>query len=218
MKVLIQNFINNNEFFELKSYLCFNDITIKQVYQNCFDILTYSMLKPTHLEIIFYIISNYENVNYETKDGNIPLFIALEKHQLKVAAYLLKRGAQINFRNNQGETVLLYLLKKKLLNITLLNFILTNGIDINAKDINNKCFLDYARDERLVKRVFMYYIFNNDFIFNMVSCSKNRYPICRKTFCKRIKAEIKKIDITKSIYYSVVDNQQFNILKIILSY
>ena len=78
---------------------------------------------------------NPELIEIKNKDGQTPFLHSILCDQLKIAELLLSRGADINSRNGEGETLSLHLsalYNKK----EWVEFLLKNGADVNMKTAN----------------------------------------------------------------------------------
>jgi len=136
------SFLKNNE-----DKLCINDINSKD-----FDLLIFAINNKCSIHLIEYIIKNCKKyrktLNYETEQGEIPLFSAfinaipeklindksifqLHKINLLVVNILVKNGANINFSNKKGENLLIYLYNKGLLNNYFFSILYNKRINVS---------------------------------------------------------------------------------------
>jgi len=56
-----------------------------------------------------YLINNINNINFETEEGKIPLFLAVEKANFYIANLLLNKQANINYLNGNKDNLLTFL-------------------------------------------------------------------------------------------------------------
>ena len=98
----IKQIIQNNNFIELQKYISNEDINLKNINDENFDLLVFAIENNTNPEIIRYIIyrGNYKTLNYYVTEDNsvkIPLFLLISKNEFKLADFLLKNQASINY-------------------------------------------------------------------------------------------------------------------------
>lgn len=87
-------------------------------------------------------ISEYE-INFSLKDGNTPLFYAIDLEDFKVVKMFLEHGADIYHLNDNLENALHIAVKKN--NAKIVNYLLEEGIKISQKDILGNTPLFYAQ-------------------------------------------------------------------------
>jgi ankyrin repeat protein len=96
---------------------------------------------------------NSKNHIYE----ETPIFETISEGRLHEAAYLLKKGANVNIQNKKKETPLHYAVSSG--KIKMIELFLKNGADINIKDEKGLTPVDYAEKEnnaRVVKLLKIY--------------------------------------------------------------
>jgi len=86
----IKDLIGKKDLFELHSFLEFNSIDINDVPKQKIDPLTYAIEIEAPDTVILFLIEKYHTLNYETDQGKIPIFCALEHQNFKIAEALLK--------------------------------------------------------------------------------------------------------------------------------
>jgi|GEM_PF-2445749 len=137
----IKNFLETNE-------KIFN---INDVNKDDFDLLIYLIHIKSSIEIIQFIINKCEkysfNLNYETKKGEIPLFLTFinaiqnnskindslffNEYYMKLFDLLERNGASINYCNEKGESLLIHLYNKELLNMDIFRILYYKKINIS---------------------------------------------------------------------------------------
>jgi len=128
-----------------------NSFNIDDLNLHNFDLLLCSIQNGCSIELIEFIINNCKKykttLNYETKNGDIPLFVAFVnaipkykvsgksfffiQHYLQIFLTLEKYGAKINFCNRKSENLLTYVYNKNLLTIDIFKFLYNKRINIS---------------------------------------------------------------------------------------
>ncbi|KAG4098231.1 hypothetical protein H8356DRAFT_939787, partial [Neocallimastix lanati (nom. inval.)] len=201
-KLIIQN--NCQEFI---SYYIFNNVKVTQLNDTYFDLLTYALEHNASNDILQFIIKEYTQCNYETSDNKIPIYLALSYNRFTIAKNLLNKKADINRVHSNGDNILIYLCKSNKLNKSNLTFALNHQIQINAKDRQDKKIMYYLIHNEyvdLVKLVLEYYIFDNNFILNLIQHKKYRKGLSKQQLQQLITNETQKIDISSSLYFSAI--------------
>jgi len=141
---------NNSDKNTLEEFLKKNKkyFTFESVNGNDFDLLIYAINNKCPIDCIECIIKNCEKykttLNYETIQGEIPLFIAFPKainkqdnglftmneYYMKVFRILEKYGANINFCNSKGDNLLIYTYEKDLLNEYVFKILFNKAINV----------------------------------------------------------------------------------------
>lgn len=149
-KKIINSIVDDNDINVLEEFLeknkgCFSIDSINR--DNC-DILIYAINSHCTIGVIEFIINNCEKyrttLNYETVQGEIPLFIAFTKaiservndsvivneYYIRVFNVLEKYGADVNFCNGEGNNLLIYVYDKILLNEDIFKVLFNKSINI----------------------------------------------------------------------------------------
>jgi len=195
----IKNLLLEGNLTEFK-YYCLNRNIIAEEFgtKNSFDILVYAIEKDVSIEIIDFICSLYKNINYELPDGKIPLFVAISNNKFSVSDVLIKNHASINFRNKNNENVLLYLYINNKLQCRQLKYLVNNGIDVYYKDNEGNNILYYATEKKypfLIDIIINNYIYDNNFILDLISLGKHRVNISKKLLASKVCNKIEKFDL-----------------------
>ncbi|KAL6625850.1 ankyrin repeat-containing domain protein [Neocallimastix sp. 'constans'] len=178
-----QNTFFNGDLIKLQEYIKKYDLKLKDLNNTKYDVLISAINCDATLDIIKYIISQvqYKNFNYSVNDENygrsdfrivnVPLFTAISNNNFEISNFLITKKANINFDNSR---IIFNLLKRGKLNVKNLGYILNKGFDIkkiNSELIHN--FLEYG-NAKLLNYLFRRYIFNNQFIINLLSIYEKR--------------------------------------------
>eukprot|EP00833_Pecoramyces_ruminatium_P003693 jgi/Orpsp1_1/1177725/evm.model.c7180000062600.1 len=210
IKNKISHFLIYNKMDELKIYIEKNNIIIYP--ENDFDILIDSIKSNKSNEIIELIIKYYCNLNYhineriidiifsndDREENKSPLSSAIVSNRYNIADLLLKSGADINYRI-EGKDIITKLYNEKLLNNNNLNYILRNGFKI-TNELITETIGNF--NNNFLKIIFDYYVFNNEFILQLLSLYKNQKKISNEKLKSMISQENDKIPRQfKNIYY-----------------
>jgi len=238
---LISELIKNNKVIELKDIIKNFNIEAEYFSKNFSkDFLKYCIEEyDVSVDLVEFIINyfKYSNLNYgyefsklkklnEFSNDNFfkpPLAVAIEKNNFKVANLLIEYGADINYIKP--------LVLKKILNKKNSRFILDKGIKLTSNLIDiliytvpvtkNKHIIDINTTDNVhnanyfLKQIFNYYIYDNNFILNLLGIYKNKKPFSRKNLEKVITTEKAKLSINRHIYKIAIDNENFNILTLL---
>ena len=92
-------------------------------------------------EVAKFIVDNSKNLNYSSNSGTA-VMAATFKNNVTILEYLLKKGANPNLTDANGQTAVF--LTVFTANIEVLQLLLNNNASISLRDKNNKLALDYA--------------------------------------------------------------------------
>jgi ankyrin repeat protein len=96
------------------------------------------------LEVVQYLVLEANvDVNSCSDSGSTPLRSACFMTHFEVVKFLIKHGADISVKNQNGGTCLI----NSVQSVELCELLLKNGADVNAKDIQKKTALHYAIQE-----------------------------------------------------------------------
>lgn len=135
---------------------------------NYFDNPLMTAARYGQSDVVNFLIDKGADINFRNQNGDTALMYAamIDEFDLKryakstkktsprdnmsVIRALVKNGADINAKNNQGKTALYELIKNKSDNITAFTYLLNKGADANITDKDAKSLLYYAsRDNRI---------------------------------------------------------------------
>ncbi|KAG4094604.1 ankyrin repeat-containing domain protein [Neocallimastix lanati (nom. inval.)] len=198
----ILQLIEKNNISLLRQFVDDNNISLKSLNSESFDILIYAIEKNASIEIIKYIMNQckYETYNYYTlKDDSckVPLYSAITKNKFKLSDLLIKNNADINYFNPNA---IEFLLENFSLNPKNLKYILHNGFDIDFVNTDLINTLIERKKAEFLDVIFKFYIFNNDFILNLLNMYRNKRAISDKDFKDMLFAERNKISVDDSNY------------------
>jgi len=218
----IKDLIGKKDLFELHSFLEFNSIDINDVPKQKIDPLTYAIEIEAPDTVILFLIEKYHTLNYETDQGKIPIFCALEHQNFKIAEALLKGKkngvADLNYINRQKQTILTYLYYKNKLSKKVLKYCIERGVNVNIQWSKKESVLTQIihgkREgfEDIIKSLIYTTVYTNDFIVLLLTYGKTRKKVSESQFQNLIHDEKAKLNITKSVYKCVIDNGCINLL------
>jgi len=243
VKTNILKIIDENDVIKLKTYIERNNIELRNLNHDKFDILIYAIEHMGSSEMVDFIIHqcHYSNINYTfdysgtNSDTNlfcssyrVPLFMAVCISNFKVADVMIKKyHANINYKTDHPScmnmNIMQYLLHYsnyfELLNYININYVLNNGFSFNNIDsgIINELIIDEYKND-ILDSIFQYYIFDTTFIFNMLVLYKNKNPISNKQLREMIVKEKGKIRIDESNYYCAIHGGNYDGVATLLNY
>lgn len=68
-----------------------------------------------HLDVLRSLIENGADINASTADNCTPLMIAIEKGNINVATFLIEHGANVDLKDDRGDTALHYAVSRYIL-------------------------------------------------------------------------------------------------------
>jgi len=230
----VYQLISNNDIYGIRSYLRKNRVrTLDELlYLKLNDLLIYSIDHNCNPEMVQFIIENckYKNLNFTTTapvyGTTTPLLAAFCNGDLKsldmdvyfkgnfeIANILLKHGANINYKIN-SVNILSFLNSQQVLNKNQLKFILENGFDV--KNIDS--YLINNLSNEFVDIIFEFYVFNNDFIINLLNIYKDKKAFTTQQFAKIIEKERSKIEIKNNWYMEAIRKEKYSKIETLLKH
>jgi len=207
-----------------------NNLSLKELNNEGFDILIYIIEHEASYEIIEYILNKneYQSLNYHITENNqikSPLFLVIGRNDFKIANLLIKYSANINYLNYN---IINFLNNRNLLNNKNLKYILYHGIDIKAITLNLIHNLIENSKNEFLETIFNFYKFDNSYILNLLNLNKKYYvnknlfknerhllASLNKEFQNNLNKEKQKININESMYKKAIENENYLALKIL---
>jgi len=260
-EVILKKIINSNNLNSFHIYICYNNINLQEYgYENNqkikelilkrrnfkgissdlniylenvnFDPLIYAIEKNCSIDFIKFIISKYNNLNYDIADGKNPLFLSIKNNCFSIADLLLQKNADIHYINSKKKNIVQYLLDNDKLTKKQLIFLLNRGFDFNSliyskprfNQIINKTTFEYLmrNAKENFKSMFNVFfentVFNNDFILNLININKQYICLSNKTLKQLIYNEKNKVVINKGLYEAVIACNDTEILNALFLY
>ncbi|ORX76180.1 ankyrin [Anaeromyces robustus] len=226
----LKNLIKKQNIIELDHYMNEIGIKFKDLNNENFDILIYSIENNVSEETLQYIIKEcpYDTLNYTINDNNnlmminhfgnynykTPLLSAIMNENFKMATFLIKNKADINYRitdfNSNCMNIITYLCSINYLNNKKLNYILSHGFHI--KSITTNVIVDLINykvelsKNDLLEMIFHHYIYDSYFILNLLYYYKNNRRVSNKHLQNLIRKEKNKIEINDIMYDQTINS------------
>lgn len=173
--------INKNSLTQIKETVECSSFSLTDL--NSYDTNPIIFCIEHHVDtsITKYFINCLENINFETDNGKIPLFTALENENFPLANFLLEKRADINYLNKKQENILFYLLKNRRITKNSLKYILDHKMNINYRlESEEKSWLFLIikqENEELLNTILDYFKYNNELIIHLIFMSKRKLKI-----------------------------------------
>jgi len=204
---IILEYIENDNLFELKNYISVDNINLKNINNENFDLLIYAIKKDASINIIQYIVQQceYKTLNYTIKENGheySPLLTALSKNKYEISDFLIENKADINY---PFHNVIGYLKTNNNLNKNNLKYILNKGYKV--KNITTDLIESLIKDSQneFLEIILKYYKYNQNFILKLLNYY-NRQKIFRNINDKKNTNDINKNNRDKLINYSNNNN------------
>ncbi|ORX80447.1 ankyrin [Anaeromyces robustus] len=214
----------NNTNFDILLCILNNNENIQKYVSN-----KYIPNKDTYdfVKLINFIIyhGKYEMLNYSFLNY-VPLFSAVANGNFKIANLLIENGADINYILNTKDSFNIniinycrHIFNKNCFELSkkILKFILNKNFNGKAitTDFLNKII---SKNQYLLDTIFEHYIFDNEFILNLLSIYKNKTRLSNENLKKIINEEKNKIIIHDSMYDTSMKWGCCHAAKILLDY
>ena len=117
-----------------------NPYLVNSIDENKETILSYS-IKNQNISVSNLILTSpILDLDYQDKDGNSYLHLAIKYNQEGIVKSLIEKGISLNKQNKEGNTA--FNLAYNINNKQIINILKENGIDINTVNNHNKLFED----------------------------------------------------------------------------
>jgi len=203
----IKNMIKTNKIDNLRNYIIKYDIQNNYINNENFDILIYAIENNSSFEMLKFIITFYNSLNYyiydnENKIIKTPLLSTFSCNDDSIKKLLLDSGADINYKINNIDISILSL-QNKILTIKDLKFL------INIKFKFSIDFIKYLitnNKYEFLEIMFKYYWYDNEFILDFLYSKKNKNGISNKELESKIENKNKKLYVQYNWLNSIKEN------------
>lgn len=96
--------------------------------------------------IINFLLDAKADINMPDDNGKTALYAAIEHRRYDYVRVLIERGANINHKNKNGDTVLTEEIKREAPSLEVINLLMELGADINAANNIHACFGGWRRN------------------------------------------------------------------------
>ncbi|ORY54137.1 ankyrin, partial [Neocallimastix californiae] len=106
-------------------------------------------------------------------------------------------------------------------NKKILTFLLRNGIHINYKNLKKQSYLSYvvkSKNEDYIRTIFGHYMFDTNFILNLLVLSKYKIKASTTVLKKMIDNEFTKVEIYDDLYFLAVEYNTAPVMKTLLEF
>jgi len=218
-KVIITNFIKENNVVGLKNYVQKNNINLNDYndkYDEYNDILKLSIENSASAKLLNFIIQEcqYKHFDYIINvNGTMIslLYFVIFQNKYKVFDILRKKSIDVNY-----EMILNRLYKNKLLNSKNLKYLLNNDSCQLASSTINTLIAD--NQISLLSSIFEHYVFNNIFILKLLSLYKNKVCLSGGQLKNLIREEKSKLNFNDSMYKTAIKKDNYEALQFLYNY
>jgi hypothetical protein len=213
----IFNALTEENISEAKKYI--DSIGIPLAYFNSLgiiDVLLYVIDQNLNYETTKFVIDEcqYDTLDYTFKNPGIgtetPLISALTNCNREIADLLIKNGASINYLIN-SLSLMHYLEGYNILPKKILKYLINKSFNLQKID----SFLINSFESEILKKLFKYAIFDNAFIFKILTIYKQKEPLSDKQLKNIIANEKNKITIENDWYMKAIDNENYEAIEIL---
>ncbi|KAL6631149.1 hypothetical protein U3516DRAFT_533911, partial [Neocallimastix sp. 'constans'] len=209
----------------LKEIIEKNNITPKD-FRDFSELLGIAIKFNASLDIIEYFINHRKgktlnfNVKVPKAGGRYiimtPLMIAVANNKFKMANFLIKKGANINYgiiKNVKYYSIIDILFESKDLNKKNLKYILKNGFSLKRITEDLIFEIIHSDSSSLLKIILEYWKFDNFFILNLLTLYKNGEKVSKTQFQNLIAKEDNKIPIIEDMYLDAIYEKDIDVLE-----
>ncbi|ORX43115.1 hypothetical protein BCR36DRAFT_304476, partial [Piromyces finnis] len=238
----IIQFIKSNDLSKLELYIERTKVKLQEINHKNFDLLIYAIENDASKEIIEYIIhkGKYQNLNFTINLQNngqnesinysnykVPLFSALTRNSFEIANVLLQHQTDINYSFYSSDSSILNILQylyrisgfKDYFHSKNIKYILNHGFNVQniSSDLINNLVLNEFRND-IVKTIFSYYIYDNNFILTCLTLSRYKKPLSTTQLKKIISREKGKIVVNEETYCHAIKGGNIDIIQLLIEY
>jgi ankyrin repeat protein len=106
-------------------------------------------VNQNNLPLVRKVLAYKAPVDYENREGNTPLILAVVNNNIEIASLLINSGADVNIRSKKWNSPTLFLAKDE----KMMRLLLRSGADANAMDDNGNSYLSYVKDKKLINLI-----------------------------------------------------------------
>lgn len=211
------NALSEENILEVKKYI--ESCGIPLSFFNSFgimDVLLFAIDKNLNYDTTKFVIDEckYKTLDYTFKNFGIgietPLLSSLTNCNRKIADLLLENGASINYLI-YSLSIIHYLEGYNILPKKILNYIISKNFNLQYID----SFIINGFENKILKALFDYAIFDNVFILQLLNIYNNKEPISNKKLKKLIANERNKICIKDDWYMKAIENEKYETIEIL---
>ncbi|KAG4084112.1 hypothetical protein H8356DRAFT_1436434 [Neocallimastix lanati (nom. inval.)] len=207
-QILVLELLQTNSINKLKDFIYNIKIPLYFLNSTNFDLLIIALSLNCSLDIVKLIFNNYRN-NYKKS----PLLVSLENSNFQIIKFLIEKGADIYYRVN-GKNILEILREENSLTIKKLNFLLKNGFTLKKFKIERLSNFEF----KYIKMCLENYVFDINFIKNLLNLYKNKNGISKRNFNHIINCEKNKVEIPRNLYLEYLDKKEYRKVEYLFKY
>ena len=134
---------------QLNNALSNNPSLINSIDSNGETLLSYALKKNNYKIYDLLLNSPFLYLNYQNKDGDSYLHLAVKNQLVKIVKYLVEKGIKINIQNKKGNTALHIAYETG--NNSIIKYLIEHGINRTIKNKENKKAEEIKKDIKMNK-------------------------------------------------------------------
>ncbi|KAL6622119.1 ankyrin [Neocallimastix californiae] len=218
----IINRLKNRNINDLKSFIMYHNVNLKEIEKYGYDDLLYLAIKEDNpKEVINYIVKEcqYDTVNYVIdSNSSTPIGLAVARSNFEVANLLYNEyNADINFGESLNKC-LPFAYKNGNFSLEQLTYLLDRGYDKNGILEETIKLMVTSFHNNHIKLIWDHYIYDSSFIIKVLEKRKGRRVYSSSEWEKILSEEKQKLHITDSLYETAFENKNWEALQIFLNY
>jgi len=218
----IINRLKNRNINDLKSFIMYHNVNLKEIEKYGYDDLLYLAIKEDNpKEVINYIVKEcqYDTVNYVIdSNSSTPIGLAVARSNFEVADLLYNEyNADINFGESLNKC-LPFAYKNGNFSLEQLTYLLDRGYDKNGILEETIKLMVTSFHNNHIKLIWDHYIYDSSFIIKVLEKRKGRRVYSSSEWEKILSEEKQKLHITDSLYETAFENKNWEALQIFLNY